>query len=60
MDEELRTRLDREARAREEYFDGVSFGDLAEEAKRQSLLASAAEGADAALWSGIADTRGWR
>ena len=60
MDDELSARLDREANAREEYLDGLSLGDLAEEAKRQSLLAAASEGADVALWSGIADTRGWR
>ena len=47
-------------RALEEYLDRVSLDNLAEEARRQSLLAAASEGEDAALWSGIADTRGWR
>ena len=44
-------------RALEEYLDRVSLDNLT---RRQSLLAAASEGEDAALWSGIADTRGWR
>lgn len=72
IDQTLSARLDGAARALgknrnwviihalEEYLDRVSLENLAEEARRQSLLAAASEGEDAALWSGIADTRGWR
>lgn len=72
IDERLSARLDGTAkalgknrnwvllRALEDYLDRVSLEGLAEEARRQSSLVAAWEGADAALWKDIADTSGWR
>jgi len=68
----LRSRLDQAARrlnrgknaiitiALEEYLDKFSRQRFLEEARRQSILASAASNEDAAQWSKHADTSGWK
>ena len=69
---ELRARLDEAARqlqsgknriiiqALEEYLDKVSRQRFLDDARRQSILASAAASDDDDLWLKHADTRGWK
>lgn len=69
---ELRARLDEAARqlqsgknriiaqALEEYLDRVNRQRFLEEARRQSILASAASNDDEDVWLAHADTRGWK
>lgn len=69
---ELRSRLDQAARrlnrgknaiitlALEEYLDKFNRQRFLEEARRQSILASAATGQDEGQWSKHADTSGWK
>ena len=46
--------------ALEEYLSGPGRGGLANEARRQSILASRTGSADATFWAKRADSRGWR
>jgi len=69
---ELRTQLEQAARrlkcgknaiitlALEEYLDRFNRQRFLEEARRQSILASAASGEDETLWARHADTSGWK
>ena len=69
---ELRTRLEQTARrlnrgknaiitlALEEYLDKFNRQRFLEEARRQSILASAASSDDEIQWSKHADTSGWK
>lgn len=69
---ELRAKLDEAARrlkrgknaiiveALQEYLDKVNYQRFLQEARRQSVLASAVSNEDEEFWLDQADTRGWK